>query len=788
MIVGLYIGGNRIDLFKDEDVKLTDSILNISDISKNTTAYTRSFTVPASDNNNKTFKHYYNTNIDGGFDARTKQDGSIKLDGLTFKRGNLRLSEVKIKSGVPSSYTLTFWGKLIDLKKLLKNDKLKDLDFSSLEYAYNSANVKQGLESGLFDSDIIYNLLVKKQYYYNSTTGDNTNTDVLTNIAANGGDNSIDIADLSPSIRVFSIIKQIETDYNIVFSRDFFDRDEFKQLYLYLNSTKDNKKIFNKQVDFNAGSSLWVDLITNIGTFDVYYDDFDNNSFFNHVRTLTPALGFEGVPYTIKTYLNGELSSQSTYVGVSVQQNNTYQYISYADTDSYTLSYEVEANQDFQFDFVWLNQLVNKVSSTITFTTETTLGNANDLGVDIIPSLYMPDIKIIDFLKGLFNAFKLVVTTLDDGTIYVNDVNSYYDEGDLIDLNKYVDFEDVTVSRGQLFNEVSYNFKEPQTILNKQFEENTGLPYGDEETFLKDEDGDLIDGTSQKIELPFEQVLYERLPDLNDGFSSNIMYGAIIDEEINAVSLKPHIFYNVNQEVGSKKIAFKNDAGVVETDILSINTASYTNTLTNQLYAFLFSEEFNTWDGAIISKNLYTNYHKNYIDNTFNVKRRNFSYSAILPPNIIYKLSLNDVLKIGKDYFRISSYDLSLIDGKTNFKLLNAFDFNLRKLTPNNLNFFINNVAQNVTTYVTNGADEDFTFTYEDVGFGTDWITTVQSGANIINTVTENTSGATREVFVIVSILGVEQFRVYINQSATIVTADNNIITADNNLITADNG
>jgi hypothetical protein len=788
MILGLYIGTQRVDLFKDEDVKLNNSILNISDISKNTTAYTQSFTVPANENNNKIFKHYYNTNIDGGFDARTKVDAKIKIDGLTFKSGNLRLTEVSIKSGLPSSYKLTFFGKTSDLKKTFKNDKLQNLDLSAYNHTFNSANVKQGLQSSLFSGAIIYNLLTKKQYYYNSDASDNTDSDALTNIAANGGNNSVKISDLSASVNVFTIIEAIENDYNIQFSRDFFDRTEFKDLYLYANNTKDNEKTFVQQVDFDGGSSLWVDLTTNVGTFNYSYTDFDNNVFYRHTRKLIPASGFEGVPYTIKTYLDGVLSGQTTYIGTSEQQRNTYEYTTLGDTGSYTLSYEVETNQDFDYTFEWTNQELTRTAGTTTSLTEVTTASLNGVPSDIIVSNYLPDIKIIDFLKGLFNAFKLVVETLEDGTIYVNDVNSYYDSGDLIDVTKHIDFKDFTVTRGELFNEISYSFQEPQTILNLQFTENTGTPYGDEETFLKDEDGELIDGTSQNIDLPFETVVYERLPDLNDGVISNIMYGSIVDEEVNPIAIKPHLFYNINQEVGSKKIAFKNDAGVIETDINNINTASHTNTFNNQLYAFIFSEEFNEWNGNITSNNLYTNYHKNYIDNTFNVKRRNFNYKAILPPSVIFKLSLNDVLKIGKDYYRILSYDLSLLDGKTNLNLINAFDFNLRKLTPNNIVFFINKVAQNVTTYVTNGEDNAFTFTYEDLGFGTSWVSTIQSGANIINSVDENTTGATREIFVIVSLDAVEQFRIYINQAAEILTVDNNIITVDNNIITVDNG
>ena len=54
----LYIEGQRIDLFKDENVSLTQSIKNVKDISKIFTDFSKTFSVPASKENNKVFKHY----------------------------------------------------------------------------------------------------------------------------------------------------------------------------------------------------------------------------------------------------------------------------------------------------------------------------------------------------------------------------------------------------------------------------------------------------------------------------------------------------------------------------------------------------------------------------------------------------------------------------------------------------------------------------------------------------------------------------------------------------------
>ena len=95
--VQLYIENQRLDLFKDETISLTQTIKNIKDISKIQTDFSQKFTVPASKNNNKIFKHYYNSSVSDGFDARMLKGSTIKLNGTDFKEGKMRLLGVKMK-------------------------------------------------------------------------------------------------------------------------------------------------------------------------------------------------------------------------------------------------------------------------------------------------------------------------------------------------------------------------------------------------------------------------------------------------------------------------------------------------------------------------------------------------------------------------------------------------------------------------------------------------------------------------------------------------------------------
>jgi len=60
----IYIGGTKVDQFKDESATVVSNVLDISNIEKNLGDYSKTFTVPASKNNNLLFKHWYNANID----------------------------------------------------------------------------------------------------------------------------------------------------------------------------------------------------------------------------------------------------------------------------------------------------------------------------------------------------------------------------------------------------------------------------------------------------------------------------------------------------------------------------------------------------------------------------------------------------------------------------------------------------------------------------------------------------------------------------------------------------
>ena len=641
MRVDIYIGTDQVDLFKDENLEVNSSVNDIEDITKNTTDYTKTFTVPASKENNKLFKHWYNADIDNSFDARIKVNGKINLDGMLFRNGKFRLTKVSVKHGAPSSYTINFWGNLLDLKDTLGKDELSDLDLSAYNHRFNSFNVSEGLTTSLVSGDLIYSLFAKKQYYYNSLTTDQTMTDTIANIGwgNGGGVNGVDYTDLKPSLKIIRIIEAIETDYSLTFSRDFFGRTEFTDLFLWLNKKKDDSVGGGTQVIAfgSLGSdSPYMDYVTHIGLYPL-------TTIYLTCR-VTPSAGYENVKYTLKTYVNEEVFALNNFTG----DNSGFFKIEEVSSVYYT----VTSTEEFKYT-VDLSESNNSVV-THAFATQ------NEVGGDFLISNNTPKIKIIDFIKGIFKMFKLVAIPQDDGSIYINTLNSYYAEGGVYDITNYVDFDSYDVSRGTILNEINFLFQEPKTILNKKFEENNSVAYGDAEIKLKDSDGVILDGETLEFTLPFEQILYERLIDQDYGAITNIQYGAIIDAELSPVNPKPVLHYNVNQALDTKTIGFINDSGAKVELSGNINTPSSTIDFDLMNYSTLFDAEFSTWNGTKINNTLYKNYHEKYLLSIFNIKKREFNFKTKeIPLRVLLKLKLNDILRIKDNYYRINIIELT---------------------------------------------------------------------------------------------------------------------------------
>ena len=264
----------RLDLFEDEQVSLTQTIQDIRDIEKVFTDFSKSFSLPASSKNNLLFRHYYRTDIeenliaDSIFNANTKLRAILELNYKNFRNGYIVLNGVKLKNNQPESYNITFFGETVTLKDKIKDRKLSELDFSQFDHSYNVSTVKQGLQSFVnvingeptSKAHVIYPLISHtNRFIFDSTEGgvltSQDRSSTTRNLFASGSQTTsgsgaterlgstmgFAFNDLKPALRVIDIIDVIAQDPTIglKFSDDFFkETGMFGDLYMWLHRNK----------------------------------------------------------------------------------------------------------------------------------------------------------------------------------------------------------------------------------------------------------------------------------------------------------------------------------------------------------------------------------------------------------------------------------------------------------------------------------------------------------------------------------------------------------------------
>jgi len=752
-MVNLFINGELLDQYADESVDIVSSVLDVSDITKNTGDYSKSFTVPASKNNNRLFKHWYNASIDNGFDARSKVEGSIDIDGVPFKLGKWRLNKCNIVKGRLESYTINFFGNLPNISDTIGEDMLSDLAFPALDHEWTSDNVIDGLEGNLLDGDIVYTLMANKRYFYNSHSGAH-DVDATTINISSGASTShatgVVWSDLRPSVKLSKIIDAIETRYNsfiydnpIVFSRDFFGTTEFEKQYLWLKAD-DRVAIGGGEdiVDFTSGNGTYINLGTNIGTF-VTIRTGVNRTRFVIVNKITPDSGYENVPYTF--IVRNADTNEDVYAWDRTQWGNGDGVVSintnlFSPSGTTTFNFEWYVKSNSKIEFTSTISVLKYVAD-IPEPFNTTTGAAQTLVNEVVIGDEMPELKIVDFLKGIFNMFKLVAIPKDDGSIYVNTLDSYYAQGQRYDATKYIDFAKFDVDRGELLKRIAFEFEEPSTILNMEFKKRAadGQGYGASLVNVYESltPKKLIDGDTLEVKLPFEQIYFERLVEQDDaivGTNTNIQTGVILDDNLNEVVPKAVLHYTSKQDISATPIRFVNDlaADVVLNTSLVIPIHHFGPVA--PVYANLFEAEFSNFTGESLVNNLYSIHYKDYVTAIFELKRRTFMYTANLPIQIVTRLELNDVIAIGEIDYRINKYSYNLLNGLTKLELINGFDTTLqnRVYIPSIINIerWATDMAFNVEFI------ESYTVTKIADGSGTSWITTgVEGTANNLATI-----------------------------------------------------
>jgi len=709
----LYIGTERVDLFKDETVSLTQTIKNVKDLAKVFTEFTQTFSVPASSVNNKIFKHYYNFDISGGFDARIKADARIELNDLPFKDGKIALQGVELKNNVAHTYKITFFGNTVNLKDILGDAQLSSLAFNGLNKSYKFTEIRDALSPlAIFDSDKIIAPFIThtNRLIYDSSSHTIYDPEATTNNlyhqgSGNKSQNGVAWNQFKYAIRVQQIIAEIQFRYPAIqFSDDFFNNtnnEKFYDLFMWLHRKSGDVQpatqvevIYTKLEDLISTNTQVVSSVSG-GVVFVSASQLDGY-FASSIRVkLTPNTGNIYSYQVIRD--GGEIIAQgndvSNNINVNITTDNNFRNNS---------SYLVQISSPLGIVFnagnieIEINYFDTNTSPT-TFPKDTYENNAT-VTIDANPDFQfviaeqIPKMKIIDFLSGLFNMFNLTAYVNDTGTIVVRTLDSYYAASTQVyNIDKYLDTTKSTVDIALPFKEINFSYKGLGTFLAKQFNQLTNSGWGSLSYSL---DGEIFDAPSEayKIELPFEHMQYERLYDTNTTLTSKtptaIQYGYCVNENQQSYIGEPLLFYPIVKTaistIGGQTPRIRDTQGTDVADldqfIIPSNSLGTTPTTSgkinihfqNELNEYLANQPTGTDNADEFTDTLFETEYKEYIQDVFSLRRRLLKVTAYLPMKVYYNLQLNDLIELGQDRYKINSMKTDLTTGKTEFELLNT--------------------------------------------------------------------------------------------------------------------
>jgi hypothetical protein len=671
--VDIYINDQRLDIFQDEEITINLSVQNVQDISKVFTDFTQGFTVPATATNNAIFGYYYRTDVTSGVDGRFRQPARIEINSLPFRTGVVEIENVQLKGTEPYAYTITFYGDVVSLTDLFGDDYLYDLDFSAYNFDYTDDNVFDLLTMDM--GDLFMPLMSPvKNWFYDSGSGGSAHAD--NNIAhhtggGHGHPHGINYYELKPALKVTAVLSAIEAKYGITFTGSFISSVPFTDLsiwlhrfegYLFAGGNDISWQLID--MDRNTGSGSQFDLATDTWTVpdDARYDlqisianvseNYELGVFANGVfqaSLLFDAHPSSSVAHTISFLYFSTGAQVQLFIRPQQPVSMTYQIADYSGVDSITATSEFSVDQTS--------------SATYSFT--------------VVVSDLMPEIKVKDFLSGIFKMHNLIIQPTTSTSFLLQPLNDWYAAGTDQDYQTYFDITEYTVNRPPLYREIEFKYQETQQILGAQYLATNNTGFGDLRAFFN------FDGDEFLIETPFECPLFERLTDLDTGALTNVLVYKSITNELadDGVSFKPYLgapilFYGEfdNYDLNANIVSFIDADGTTERQVTTCWYANSSNSLQSvtTAYSICFGQDVDPYQLVSISNSLYQTYWSDYITDLYAKARRVYQVEAVLPIGKIITMNLKNAVIWNNAKYIVNNVQLNMTTGKATFELLNV--------------------------------------------------------------------------------------------------------------------
>jgi hypothetical protein len=519
-----------LDLFKDEDILLSDNVTGLFDLGIIPADFTRQISLPGTKKNNAFFEHVYDISVDSPdtFATNVKVPCYLDFGGVYLSQGYLQLNQVNVYANkFIDSYEVTIYGAISSFAREINRSFLTDLNsLSSYNHTASYQNITGSWTGSLFNYDIVYPFAEYGQKI--QFTPDEAEFGI------DAESDGMCVQDYKPAIKAKVVWDAIFNGAGYTYSSSFIDNGGFDDIYLLCNrslrypifseANLENFGLFRIQPlsgsgqtnwQPNAGSDYllpWYNIVKNPGgqlagnlTYSLPYSSSlrGNINFYVEVSGSANAGGLGKVP---QFYLRIKNKDTSTFTEVTLTSINNYfrDLQAYNDTQG-TKVQKIEVGQkfitdvlpsgSFEFNFKWLKTSEGNGDIAITLEPDnqpksylevTKVAQLGDGWVMNIPA-NMPfgtnGIKQIDFLTSLQKKFNLVMypSKTVRNEMIVEPFNQWYNKGRRWDFNKYINLDEkieVIPANNLAVNELNFGDLLDQDYISQQFSKEANREYG----------------------------------------------------------------------------------------------------------------------------------------------------------------------------------------------------------------------------------------------------------------------------------------------------------------------
>jgi hypothetical protein len=527
----LVANGEILDLFEDEDIKLSDNVTGLFDLGVIPADFTRQITLPGTKKNNAFFEHVYDISVfnPDTFATNIKVPAYLDFGGLYLSQGYLQLNKVNLYANkFIDSYEVTLFGAVSSFAREVNRSFLNDLtSLSAYNHTSSYTNISASWAGNLFGGDIVYPLAEYGQRL-EFTKGN------LNQFGVDDVDGALSTQDFKPAIKSKIVLDAIFNEAGYTYSSSFIDNGGLDDIYLVCNRAL--RYPVYTDVNLETYGVVKVGAITGSGMTDVQLpaDTFVTLPWYNKLED--PQNFYNNGAYKVEVSsslrgilnLNINVSCSVNNMPGTFSQNGTWQlrlietgsgtqyslraiqsYIQFFDelqqsrTGGINTTYQLQS--EFTTDklpvgnyYFQIKQRPNVATGTLPTVTMDPVGTAKsffqvtkvnqaaDNRIMNIP-LNMPfgtsGIKQIDFITSIQKKFNLVIypSKTSINTFIIEPFNQWYNKGRRWDFNRYVNLNErleVIPANNLAVNELNFGDILDQDYISQQFSKAANREFG----------------------------------------------------------------------------------------------------------------------------------------------------------------------------------------------------------------------------------------------------------------------------------------------------------------------